>query len=62
MRVLVSVNPSNACDTPQRFLGSICDVVSVNKRLALTTVRVYDHLKDREVLLEVDSHCVERPR
>ena len=57
--ILKSVNPRNACDTPKQYLGSICEVVDIDKRLDLTTVSVWNSKTQSTKLIQVDSDCVE---
>ena len=59
LAILKTYRSNSACAVPKRYTGAACCVVSSDERLGLTTVRLWDNERYRQVELVVDSECVE---
>lgn len=59
LAILKTYRSKSACAVPERYAGAECCVVSSDERLGLTTVRLWDNERYRQVELVVDSECVE---
>lgn len=59
LAILKIYRSNSACAVPERYAGAECRVVSTDTKLGLTTVRLWDNERYREVELVVDSECVE---